>query len=378
MIPALFALKFKEADDHVKYIAQTGDGLYSVLRKYGLDKANCNLQYFFKINDMRDRDGLVKDQVYSLPILIYKYDEVSIRSTIGNDNMTLATSIQEFNDEMVEQGFKNHAYTDNKELWVPHSYLECEYNNIVKPRLTEGKFPIFGPRFANIEPVDDQLSDWVYYIVGGHGGPDPGAMAEIDGKTVSEDEYAYDIALRLTRNLIAHGATAYLITRDPNDGIRDDAILVCDEDERCYPDEAIPLKQIDRLRQRSNAINSLYAKYKNQGKKQLAICLHIDSRASEKRIDMFFYHHANSSKGKEIAQTLHSTIKAKYDYYNPWRGYDGDVSSRDLFMLRETHPTTVYSELGNIKNPKDQDRFIIASNRQAIADWFRDGLLKVD
>ncbi|MGB0432466.1 MAG: N-acetylmuramoyl-L-alanine amidase, partial [Bacteroidia bacterium] len=69
---------------------------------------------------------------------------------------------------------------------------------------------------------------------------------------------------------------------------------------------------------------------------------------------------------------------AKYDYYNPWRGYDGDVSSRDLFMLRETYPTTVYLELGNIQNAKDQDRFTIVSNRQAVADWLTDGLMKID
>jgi len=377
VIPLILSLKPQATVDHVKHIAQTGDGIYAVLRKYGLDKANCNLQYFYKINDIRDDKSLIKDQVYSLPILIYTYDGSSIRSTIGDNNMPLALSIQEYNDDMVTKGLKNKPYQSNKELWVPHSFLECDYPSISKPVLTEGKFPIFGPKYANIEPQDGKLADWVFYIVGGHGGPDPGAMAEIDGKTVSEDEYAYDIALRLTRNLIAHGATSYLITRDPNDGIRDEAILECDEDEYCYPKEKIPLKQIDRLRQRSRAINALYSKYKKQGKKQLAICIHIDSRSDDKRVDMFFYHHANSSKGKEVAQTLHATVKAKYDYYNPWRGYDGDVSSRDLFMLRETHPTTVYVELGNIQNPKDQDRFTMVSNRQAVADWFTDGLLKV-
>lgn len=371
------ALKPQGSTDHVKHIAQTGDGIYALLRKYDLDKANCNLQYFFKVNDVRDDKSLIKDQVYSLPILVYTYDGTSIRTTIGDNNLPLALSIQKYNESMVEKGLKNQPYKVNKELWVPHSYLECDYPSISKPVLTEGKFPIFGPKYANIEPIDGQLSDWVFYVVGGHGGPDPGAVAEINGKTVSEDEYAYDIALRLARNLIARGATAYLITRDPNDGIRDEALLECDKDEYCYPKSEIPLNQIERLRQRSKAINNLYSKYKKQGKKQLAICIHIDSAPGDKRVDMFFYHHAKSVKGKEVALTLQSTVKAKYDYYNPWRGYNGSVSSRDLFMLRETHPTTVYVELGNIQNPKDQDRFTIVSNRQAVADWFTDGLLKL-
>lgn len=368
----------QDLPNHVKYIAQTGDGIYAVLRKYGLEKSNCNLQYFFKINDLHTSKSLIKDQVYDLPIIIYTYDGTSIRSTIGDDNLEVAKTIQEFNERMLELGLKNQAYTENKELWVPHSFLECDYPSLAKPALTEGKFPIFGPNYSNIDPIDNSLSGWVFYIIGGHGGPDPGAMATIDGKTVSEDEYAYDISLRLTRNLIAHGATAYIITRDPNDGIRDEELLECDNDEYCYPNSAIPLSQMERLRQRSSAINKLYNEYKKSGKKQLAICLHIDSRGTEKRVDMFFYHHAKSAKGKKYANVLHNTIKSKYDYYNPWRGYDGDVSARDLYMLRETYPTTVYIELGNIQNEKDQDRFTMVSNRQAVADWLTDGLKKID
>jgi len=378
LLPGIFSMALQNTPNHVKYIAQTGDGIFSVLRKYELEKSNCNLQYFSKINNLEDNQSLKKDQVYELPIIIKTYDGVSIRSTIGDNNLDLAKAIQDFNNKMLELGLKNQAYTENNELWIPHNLMECDYPKPQVAVLTEGKFPIFGPKYSNIEPLGNELGGWVFYIVAGHGGPDPGAMAEINGKTVSEDEYAYDISLRLTRNLIAHGATAYAIIRDPNDGIRDEEILECDNDEYCYPNDPIPLSQMDRLRQRSNAINKLYTEYKKQGKKQLAICIHIDSRSNEKRVDMFFYHHSKSTIGKKYAETLHGIVKAKYDYYNPWRGYDGDVSSRDLFMLRETYPTTVYIELGNLQNPKDQSRFTIVSNRQAVADWFTEGLMKIE
>ena len=365
------------AQNHLQFVAQSGDGIFAILRKYDLEKANCNLQYFFKINDLRNNDHLLKGLVYKLPVLIYEYNGTSIRSTIGNNNMDLAEKIEAYNLRMVKAGFKNQNYTQNKELWVPHSYLECEYRDIIQPTLTKGMFPIFGEKYANITQIDNSLSGRVYYIVSGHGGPDPGAVCQIDNKTVSEDEYAYDIALRLARNLIMRGATAYMITRDPNDGIRDEEYLECDNDEQCWENQSIPLNQLARLRQRANAINKLYAKHKKEGKKQLVITIHIDSRQQNKRVDMFFYHHPKSSEGKEVATILHSTIMEKYNFYNPWRGYDGDVSARDLYMLRETHPTSVYLELGNIQNPKDQDRFIIVSNRQAVADWITDGLKKI-
>lgn len=360
---------------HLKYVPQAGDGIYSVFRKYELDKANCNMQYFFKINDLRDDQPLHKNEVYQLPILVYEYNGKSIRSSIGDENIKLAKAIEEYNDRMVKAGYKNQDFRTNKELWVPYSYTSCQFKTIDKPLLTNGQFPIFGEKYANIDPIDDELKNHVYYIVAGHGGPDPGAMSEIDGKMVSEDEYAYDIALRLARNLLEHGAVAYVIIRDPNDGIRDESLLTMDQDETCWKDQTIPLNQMARLRQRAKAINTLYAKHKKEGKKQLCLPIHIDSRNEATRVDMFFYHHVNSTVGKSVANTLRNTIKAKYDYYNPWRGYSGDVKTRDLFMLRETHPTTVYMELGNIKNPKDQNRFTIVSNRQAIADWLTDGLI---
>ena len=379
-MPFLLAQTTDTEQKFVKYVAQSGDGLFAVLRKYELDEESCNLQYFTKINDLHEDLSLIKDKVYNLPITVYSYNGISIRSTIGNENLELAVAIEKYNDKMHSQGLKHQSFKDNKELWVPHGLLNCSNLSTTMTTTTTntGKnFPLFGAKYAQVQPIDNSLNNWVFYIVGGHGGPDPGAVAEIDGVTVSEDEYAYDISLRLSRKLIQYGATAYMITRDDNDGIRDDKILACDKDETCYPSQKIPLNQMQRLRQRSKAVNDLYGKYKKAGKKQMALCIHIDSRSNEKRVDMFFYHHTKSTTGKKYAEILHQTIKEKYDFYNPWRGYDGDVSARDLYMLRETHPVTVYLELGNIQNPKDQGRFTLVGNRQAVADWLADGMKKL-
>ena len=45
-------------------------------------------------------------------------------------------------------------------------------------------------------------------------------------------------------------------------------------------------------------------------------------------------------------------------------------------MLRETKVPSVYIELGNIRNAFDQQRIIVESNRQAIANWLLEGILK--
>ena len=80
---------------------------------------------------------------------------------------------------------------------------------------------------------------------------------------------------------------------------------------------------------------------------------------------------------KKMAVSLQETIEKKYKEFQPNRGYSGEVSSRDkLYMLRYTHPKTVYIELGNIQNSRDQLRFIKKENRSAIAKWLCEGLIE--
>ena len=95
---------------------------------------------------------------------------------------------------------------------------------------TSKRYPIFGSAYEDVAIASDQLVGYVYYIVGGHGGPDPGTLGRYKGKEIVEDEIAYDTALRLARELIADGATVHIIVRDPDDGIRDSEHLPADKE----------------------------------------------------------------------------------------------------------------------------------------------------
>ena len=90
---------------------------------------------------------------------------------------------------------------------------------------------------------------------------------------------------------------------------------------------------------------------------------------------MYFYHKIGDQKSANFAETLRSTLEEKYAFYRKNRAYTGTVTSRDLHMLRECKPTSVYIELGNIKNPNDQKRLVIQSNRKAVAQWLFEGLV---
>lgn len=364
--------------DYIRAVAQKGDGIYTLLGRYNLSHSSCAFSRFCKINGLKSNSYLSVGKTYKLPVKRYRYNQKSIRSTINIKDWKQAKLIEHYNDLMVEIGRKSTGdfRRGKRDLWVPYHLQYCPID-LDKFIPKNRNFPIFGKKYAEVPLKDTKLAGAVYYLVSGHGGPDPGAMAKYKGKNLCEDEYSYDITLRLARNLLSHGAIVYLIVRDPNDGIRNEEILKPDIDEKCWGDKVIPIGQKDRLNQRSDAINELYKKNKARGiEYQRLIEIHVDSRTKDKRIDLFFYHYPTSQTGKQLAQKLFKVMEGKYAINRKSGEYHGVVTPRDLHMLREVLPVPVFIEVGNIQNINDQKRIIYASNRQAIADWLAEGLQK--
>lgn len=368
--------------------ALSGDGIYSMLRRFKLDKHSCNFDQFYSLNKLRKNAPLSTGKKYFVPVMLVPFDGKTIRSSVGISDWNIAVRIQRYNEAMYEEKIRTDTYKSSKILWVPYHELNCPDADLDIPppvvddpeaieSMPSGKrvFPIFGKDLAYTPLASNKLKGRVFFISSGHGGPDPGAIGRRAGHDLCEDEYAYDVSLRLCRLMVANGATAYMIVRDPNDGIRSKEYLDCDEDEEVWGGAKLPFNQKARLFQRSNLINELYDKHRLQGVSNMtAVMIHIDSRSRGERTDVFFYHHADSEEGKDLADKLHQVFKAKYKQYRAGGYYHGSVSSRGLHMLRECKPTSVYIELANIRNYSDQQRIVIEKNRQLLAEWLYEGL----
>jgi len=322
-------------------VAKNGDGVHKILRNNGLDPA-IYAEPFIELNKTR----LGKDNTLFIGVK-YRLPDTETKPIVKSDVGEIASIMS----TSAENATKAAPATANKKM----------------------RYDIFGPKYANVEIKTNELKGAVYYLKSGHGGPDPGAMGNYQGNVVCEDEYAYDVTLRLARNLMERGATVYMITIDKNDGIRDESFLKADKDEVCYPNLTIPLNQVKRLQQRVDAINKLYGQHKNSFQRFIAI--HVDSRSKGENIDIFFYHDAKSNTGKKAATILHKTFHAKYNLHQPGRGYQGTVSARNLYVLKNTYPAGVYIELANMNHQRDIKRLIISDNRQAVANWLADGLI---
>lgn len=340
--------------------ARRGDGIISLLRRNGLDPGKY-YKAFVNLNrkNISKKNGLYIGRRYILPV----NDEKEVTDPKAKpDSLNQVKKVPEDTPDTTTIEKKEPVEIAPPKEKVP------------KPRIF--KQPLFGKKLENVTIESDELKGAIYYLISGHGGPDPGALIKQGRKLVSEDEYAYDVNLRLARKLIAKGAKVYIIIQDPNDGIRDQRLLEVDYDEVNYPKKRIPRSQRLRLKQRTESVNALFLKNNNGKGYQRLIVTHVDSRSVGEVIDVFFYHHERSKKGKRLAESIQSTFKQKYARYQPNRKYSGTVASRSgLYVIRNTMPAMVYIELGNLKNTKDQKRILDYNNREALAKWISEGLI---
>ena len=141
-------------------VAEPGDGVFSLLRKYGVDP-KLTLSDFLALNENRLGGGnsLFEGSTYLIPVR----REVSEAVPVVADEVSAVA---------------------DAEASAPPAYAS---------------YDIFGPDYAEVRPESARLENTVFYLISGHGGPDPGAMTRYGEVHISEDEYAYDVTLRLAR-----------------------------------------------------------------------------------------------------------------------------------------------------------------------------------
>ena len=236
-IPIIFLLIFngKAFSDENCFLTakpKKGDGISTFLKRYGLPAGSEEKKSFIDINSGRltKRNGLILGRHYQLPILKVKFNGKTIRSCTGIVNFDSAKAIQDYNDKLAKRRIKDKDFRIDKVLWVPQFLISVSQEKNIPEKsldcnesgrkINAPDLSIFGEANSKLIKRDTKLNGAVFYLVAGHGGPDPGAVGTRGKYTFSEDEYAYDVTLRLGKRLLEHGATVHFIVQDPNDGIR--------------------------------------------------------------------------------------------------------------------------------------------------------------
>lgn len=427
-----FNVNSSQAQDYYEIKVKSGDGILSLLRKYKLLDYSCNYYKFLEMNNLKSESNLIIGKKYKLPLFEYEYNGSSIRTTLNIKDMDQAVKIRDYNYDLVQKGVIGSKFEKSKKLLVPYSELKCQKDNkdevkteVNKNDNDKGKetvskdknnekieekidsglsktskkrkdtissiqlfkspkagqmnryVPLFGDKWATVPIEDYRLENRVFYVLTGHGGPDPGAICTDSEPMLCEDEYAYDVSLRLARDLMQHGATVHVIVQDKNDGIRDDRYLPCDSDEVTIDGLKIPISQKKRLRQRTQDVNNLYSFYKKKNyiKSQTLIEVHVDSRHEDDRIDVFFSYPKGSKSSEKLANNMQKTFEKKYMQHQSDRGYSGTSGQQNFYVINNALPTAILVELANIKNSKDHERLLNPFNRQALANWMFEAII---
>lgn len=408
------------AQQYVETSLRAGEGMIELFRRYHLPNTSAMQQKFRALNNMSSASIMARDRRYRLPISRYRYNGKSIRSTLKIQSYLRAERIANYNHVLRREGVRTDDFTISLDLWVPfHEWQERDALRLVsatesRPRSTSqttapvrstprpastttsttpkptriednriklegrGTHKVFGEKYQRVRLLDRRLQGFVYYIDAGHGGPDPGTNTTYQGRTINEDEYAYDIALRLARRLVLHGATVFLTVRDENDGIRDGWFLENDREEVFGTGAPITGDLAQRLIPRSEFANERFDAFAPSAVAQRFISIHVDGREGEltyESLDVSFLYHSQSAEGAQLSRIFLDTFRQNYARDN--RGYAGKMVARDnLHVLKAVKAPSILVETGNIRSANDQARILNPANRQTLAEWLCDGLLR--
>jgi len=192
-----------------------------------------------------------------------------------------------------------------------------------------------------LPPLSQRLAGWHFVIDPGHGGIDPGAIVagkDRDGSTfyVVEDEYAYDLSLRVAVLLKLHGADVTPTILSSNHLLRESspasATFVHDRSE-VFNDEAWNRSRHPRTwpkgNQRYHDQRIAIAKRAVIGvpeSRQVFLSFHADNDPSAGDAVTLFYHQSSQSidtRSREFARSLLSAM-----------GAGARMKGRNLAMLR--------------------------------------------
>ena len=239
----------------------------------------------------------------------------------------------------------------------------------------------FNNAIETLPPLSSRLSGYKIVLDPGHGGLDPGAIVENrDGLGnsvyVVEDEYCYDIALRVYKDLKRNGADVFLTIISPNHTIRqspDASLTFVNEKNEVWNDEKInrmnqseswPLGSTAGLNKRVELAEDFYRGTPKE--KTLFLSIHADNQPSAGEGTIALYHpEAEGSQSAEMAGFM-------ADYL----GMGSYSHKQELRVLHENPAAAaVLVEIRNLAFPNNSWAIRNEKLRQVDADRIVKGLI---
>ncbi len=151
---------FAQQSKYYNVVAEQGDGIFSLLRKQGLDPAK-HYGAFLELN---------------------------------SDKMK-----------------KGSALKLGEEYKIPYADDSFKKTGVMVEAMADAEEPIFDKELAQMSLKSDKLKDAVYYLI-------------TENSTDTDKSFAKDVSQRLAAELMVHGAQVYIMGEDDSNNVQEDAV----------------------------------------------------------------------------------------------------------------------------------------------------------